>query len=169
MRPNATGPADIYSIPVNYDKDIKSWGWALGLDYSLPQQFFAGGNVSYNELSNEKDLGNFQAMYNTPKVRYNLYVGNRNIAHSFFSFNLTWRWQDSFIWSSSFVGPMVRAANQGLIPSYGTLDAQVSKFFPKPKVTVKIGSSNLLKNQYIQSWGNPTVGAQYYASIGYNL
>lgn len=160
---------EVFSIPVNYDQDIKSWGWALGLDYNLPQQFVVGGNISYNELSNQEDLGNFQAMYNTPKVRYNLYVANRNIARSNFSANVTWRWQDSFIWSSSFVGPVVRALNLGEIPAFGTLDAQVSKFFPQPKVTVKIGGSNLLQNAYVQSWGNPTVGAQWYASIGYNL
>lgn len=169
VQPTSPTTRNIYSIPVNYEKDIKSWGWALGLDYNLPQQFIVGGNVSYNELSNEKDLGNFQAMYNTPKVRYNIYVGNRNIARSFFSFNVTWRWQDKFIWSSSFVGPAVRAANLGEIPAFGTLDAQVSKLFPKPKVTVKIGAANLTQNVYIQSWGNPSVGAQYYASIGYNL
>ncbi|WP_343307678.1 TonB-dependent receptor [Chitinophaga niabensis] len=169
VQPTSPTARNIYSIPVNYEKDIKSWGWALGLDYNLPQQFVVGGNVSYNELSNEKDLGNFQAMYNTPKVRYNIYVGNRNIARSFFSFNVTWRWQDKFIWSSSFVGPAVRAANLGEIPAFGTLDAQVSKLFPKPKVTVKIGAANLTQNVYIQSWGNPSVGAQYYASIGYNL
>ena len=169
VQPTSPTTRNIYSIPVNYEKDIKSWGWALGLDYNLPQQFVVGGNVSYNELSNEEDLGNFQAMYNTPKVRYNIYLGNRNIARSFFSFNVTWRWQDKFIWSSSFVGPAVRAANLGEIPSFGTLDAQVSKLFPKPKVTVKIGAANLTQNVYIQSWGNPSVGAQYYASIGYNL
>lgn len=160
---------EYYSVPVNFEKDIKSWGWALGLDYSLPANFFAGGNISYNELTNEDELGGFQAMYNTPKVRYNLYAGNRNIANSNFSANVTWRWQDKFVWSSSFVGPIVRTLNLGEMPAFGTLDAQISKFFPQANVTAKIGGANILQNTYIQSWGNPTVGGQWYASLGYNL
>lgn len=160
---------EVYSIPVNYQKDLKSWGWALGLDYRLPANFTVGGNVSYNKLRNEDELGSFQAMYNTPRYRYNLHVANRNIAQSNFGFNISWRWQEAFVWSSSFVGPLVRVNNLGNIPAYGALDAQVSKLFPKPKVTVKIGAANLTGSQYIQSWGNPTVGTQAYVSIGYNL
>ncbi|WP_126243588.1 TonB-dependent receptor [Chitinophaga rhizosphaerae] len=160
---------EVYSVPVNYEKDLKSWGWALGLDYRLPANFTVGGNVSYNKLRNEDELGGFQAMYNTPRYRYNLNFGNRNVAQSNFGFNISWRWQEAFVWSSSFVGPLVRVNNLGEIPAYGALDAQVSYLFPKPKVTLKIGGANITGKQYIQSWGNPMVGTQAYASIGYNL
>lgn len=169
VQPTGPGAANIYSIPVNLQRDIKSWGWALGIDYSMPLNFVLGGNVSYNTLNNEDDLRNSSVMYNTPKVRYNLYLGNRNIAGSYFGFNVTWRWQDQFVWQSSFVGPVVRTQGLSEIPAYGTLDAQISKLFPKAKTTIKIGGANILKNAYIQSWGNPTVGAQFYASLGYNL
>ncbi len=169
VKPTSIAAQEVYSVPVSYDKDIKSWGWALGMDYNLPAQFIAGGNISFNELLNEEDLGNFQAMYNTPKVRTNVYIGNRNIARSNISCNITWRWQDKFMWSSSFVGPVVRALNLGEIPAYGTLDAQVSKLFPKPKITIKVGGANITRNVYVQSWGNPSVGSQWYAAVGYNL
>ncbi len=167
VQPTATGQ-NIFSVPVSLDKDIHSWGWALGIDYSLPQNFAVGGNISYNELTT-KDLGSFLPMYNTPKVRYNLYVGNRNIAKSNIGFNVTWRWQDQFVWQSTFVSNAVNVANQGVIPAYGTLDAQASKFFPKAKTTVKLGGANILNRSYVQSWGNPTVGSQWYVSLGYNL
>lgn len=159
----------IFSVPVSATQTVHSWGWALGLDYSLPHNFTAGGNISFNELTNEKDLGSFMAMYNTPKIRYNLNFGNRNIANSNFAFNIVWKWQESFIWQSSFVGPNVNAAGLSEIPAYGTLDAMVSKFFPKAKTTVKLGAANLLNKKYVQSWGNPTVGMQGYIAIGYNL
>ncbi|WP_143306721.1 TonB-dependent receptor [Chitinophaga vietnamensis] len=168
VKPGASGNT-IFSVPVSLDKNIKSWGWALGLDYSLPANFVAGGNVSYNELLDQQDLGSFIPMYNTPKIRYNLYVGNRNIAKSNIGFNVTWRWQDAFLWQSTFVNPIVNVMQQGNMPAYGTLDAQVSKLFPKIKTTLKIGGANVLNKAYIQSWGNPTVGAQWYASLGYNL
>ncbi|MFX1706143.1 TonB-dependent receptor [Chitinophaga sp. CC14] len=160
---------NIFSIPVSATEVVHSWGWALGLDYSLPLNFTAGGNISYNELTNEKDLGSFMTMYNTPKVRYSLNFGNRNIANSNFAFNILWKWQESFIWQSSFVGPNLNAAGLSEIPAYGTLDAMVSKFFPKAKTTVKLGAANILNKKYVQSWGNPTVGMQGYISIGYNL
>lgn len=160
---------EVYSVPVNYEKDIKSWGWALGLDYRLPANFTVGGNVSYNKLLDEESLGGFQAMYNTPRYRYNINFGNRNIAQSNFGFNISWRWQEAFVWSSSFVGPLVRVNNLGNIPAYGALDAQISKLFPKPKLTIKIGGANLTGKKYTQSWGNPTVGTQAYVSLGYNL
>jgi outer membrane receptor protein involved in Fe transport len=168
VQPTGPGTQNIYSIPVNLTEKIKSWGWALGIDYSLPANFVLGGNVSYNKLVDEEKFG-FAVMYNTPEIRYNLYLGNRNIARSNFGFNVTWRWQDSFIWQSSFIGPIVRTQSLSEIPSYGSLDAQVTKLFPKVKTTLKIGGANVLRNTYTQSWGNPTVGAQWYASLGYNL
>ncbi|WP_295124174.1 TonB-dependent receptor [uncultured Chitinophaga sp.] len=161
--------SEIFSMPVSFDKDIRSWGWAIGLDYSLPLNFFVGGNVSYNELSNEDELGGFITAFNTPKIRYNLSAGNRNIANSNISFNVAWRWQDEYLWQSTFVSVAARAADVSTIPAYGTLDAQVSKFFPQIKTTLKIGAANALNNRYIQSWGNPTVGTQAYVSLGYNL
>ncbi|NSL86674.1 TonB-dependent receptor [Chitinophaga solisilvae] len=159
----------VFSLPVSAEETVKSWGWAIGLDYSLPLNFTAGGNISYNELSNAKDLGTFIAMYNTPKVRYSLNVGNRNIAKSNIAVNVIWKWQDAFVWQSSFVGPNINTAGLSEIPAYGTLDAMVSKLFPKIKTTVKLGGVNILNKGYIQSWGNPTVGAQWYVSLGYNL
>lgn len=170
VQPTTTpGKNNIFSIPVSAQQTVKSWGWALGLDYSLPLNFTAGGNISYNELSNGKDLGTFLAMYNTPKVRYSLNFGNRNIANSNFAFNILWKWQQSFIWQSSFVGPNVNVAGLSEIPAFGTLDAMVSKFFPKAKTTVKLGGVNILNKKYTQSWGNPTIGSQWYISLGYNL
>ncbi|ASZ13118.1 TonB-dependent receptor [Chitinophaga pendula] len=164
-----TAEQEVFSLPVNYQGDIKSWGWALGVDYTLPRNFVVGGNVSFNELTNANDLKGLIVGYNTPRIRYNLYVGNRNFGKSNIGANVTWRWQDSFVWESSFVGPAVRGASQSVVPAYGTLDAQVTKLFPSIKTTVKIGGANILRNVYTQAWGNPSVGAQYYASIGYNL
>ncbi|MBC9915473.1 TonB-dependent receptor [Chitinophaga varians] len=166
---SGTTPQQIFSVPVSAEETVKSWGWALGLDYSLPLNFTAGGNISYNELSNEKDLGSFLAMFNTPKVRYSLNAGNRNIANSNIAVNVVWKWQQSYIWQSSFVGPNVNALALSEIPAFGTLDAMISKFFPKAKTTVKLGGVNILNKSYVQSWGNPTIGSQWYVSLGYNL
>ncbi|PUZ20291.1 CarboxypepD_reg-like domain-containing protein [Chitinophaga costaii] len=169
VQPTSPTTRNIFAIPVNYNKNIHSWGWAMGLDYNFPKHFVAGGNISYNELLDQKSLNGFVASYNTPKVKYNLYVGNRNIGGSNIGFNVTYRWQQKLVWQSNFVSAVVNAKGLSEIPAYGTVDAQLTKLLPKPKVTLKIGGVNMLNKAYVQSWGNPTVGAQWYAAIGYNL
>ena len=67
-----------------------------------------------------------------------------------------YRWQSEFFWESSF--------GDGIIPAFGTADAQVSYKLPS-KMMLKVGGSNLLNNYYIQSFGAPRIGAIYYVSI----
>jgi outer membrane cobalamin receptor len=72
-------------------------------------------------------------------------------------FNVTYRWQDAFLWNSSFV--------TGNVSAYGTIDAQVNYKLPKAKATIKLGGSNILNHYYQTSFGNPTVGGIYYVSL----
>jgi hypothetical protein len=44
----------------------------------------------------------------------------------------------------------------------------VSLKVPSIKSIIKLGGSNLLNQQYIQGWGNPTVGALYYLQITFD-
>lgn len=156
---------EVFSFPVNSDVNLRNHGWALGMDYMLPRGFTVGGNVSYNSLIGEEDLPEgFETSFNTPKYRFNLNLGNRNLIKNV-SFNMAYRWQDEFVWQSSFVGPAIRGANQSVIPAFSTLDAQVSLKIPSIKSILKVGGSNLLNQGYRQAWGNPTVGGMYYISI----
>jgi outer membrane receptor protein involved in Fe transport len=54
------------------------------------------------------------------------------------------------------------------VPSYGTLDAQVSYKVDGIKSIVKLGGSNILNKYYIQSLGGPRIGAIYYVSITFD-
>ncbi len=170
LKPSTTIPGsfDTFSLPVNVSNSIKSSGWALGLDYSLPKNFTLGGNVAYNSLANESELPTgFLPQYNTPKYRYNVTFGNRELFKNF-GFSAVWRYQDSYVWQSSFAGPAVQTANQSIIPSFSTLDAQFSYKVSSIKSIFKVGGSNILNQGYIASWGNPTVGAMYYVSITFD-
>jgi outer membrane receptor protein involved in Fe transport len=73
------------------------------------------------------------------------------------------RWQEEFEWQSSFTIP----AN-GNVPSYTTLDAQVTYKLNSTKSTLKLGGSNILNKKYIQSLGGPNIGAIYYLSITFD-
>lgn len=150
---NGTGSFTKFGVPVNATGEVTSYGAALGLDY-LIRKFNISGNVSYNEIGDIP--ANYINDYNTPKVRYNLGLGNREIAKNV-GFNVTYRWQDEFYWTSSFAS--------GNVPAFGTVDAQINLKIPAYKSMLKIGGSNLLNKYYVTSYGNPQIGGMYYVSL----
>lgn len=153
---NATTTAVKFSVPVNITGQVKSYGGAFGLDYQVGK-FNFNGNTSYNKLS-DTPVG-FDNNFNTPEWRFNGGVGSREIVKNF-GFNVQYRWQDTFLWSSTF--------STGQVPSYSTFDAQVNLKIPSVKSIIKLGGSNILNKYYQTSFGNPSVGALYYMSYTFN-
>ncbi|GAA4468207.1 TonB-dependent receptor [Nibrella saemangeumensis] len=183
VQPTGATTRNVYSLPTNYTKDVRTQGFGIGVDYLLPRNFTVGGNLSNNTLNtdgvtmfnkeknrNVLDDG-FMVGFNTPKYRYNLNFGNRNISNSGWGFNIVYRHQDAFYWQSSFIAPAARlAANNQLmvVPAINTLDAQVSKRIPSIRSILKLGGSNILKQEYTTGIGNPTVGSMYYISLTFD-
>lgn len=163
------GGRSIYSLPVNRTETIKSWGWALGMDYKFDKGYTFGGNVSYNTLSNldELALTGFQPSFNTPEYRYVLNFANREVVKNL-GFAFAYRWQGEFAWQSSFVAPEVSARQLSVMPAFGTFDAQFSYKLKSMKSILKVGASNLFGNGYRQAWGNPTVGTMYFMSLTFD-
>lgn len=149
----ALNSANIFATYVNNPSDVVTQGGALGLDY-LISNWTLSGNVSYNDIT--KESAGLASSFNTPKYRFNLGLANRNVYKNI-GFNVTYRWQDAFLWNSSFV--------TGNVSAYGTIDAQVNYKMPKAKATIKLGASNILNHYYQTSFGNPTVGGVYYVSL----
>lgn len=109
--------------------------------------------------------------FNTPKYRYNVSFGNRNLGGSGWGFNLVWRGQNEFYWADLLLPVLARNAqnnSQILIPAFSTLDAQISKKIVGLKSILKIGGTNVLGKQYVTGWGNPTVGSMYYVSLTFD-
>ncbi|MCZ2471770.1 TonB-dependent receptor plug domain-containing protein [Aquirufa ecclesiirivi] len=158
----------VFSFPSNVDNLVKTSGWGLSLDYRLPSNWTLGGNVSYNAVNDNGGLSNYQLAYNTPAYRTNITLGNRNIGGSGWGFSTVWRYQDEYVWQSSFVNQILNQTQQSVIPSFSTLDAQVSKKLASIKSIVKVGASNILGTAYTTGWGNPTVGSIYYVSITFD-
>lgn len=178
--PSATNPAsfsglnllsantrNVYSMPVNREEIIKSYGWALGLDYQLPKGYTIGGNVSFNKLDNIDDLDGFQPSFNTPEYRTVFNFANREVIKNL-GFGISWRWQDEFVWQSSFVSNAVSTQGLSVMPAFSIFDAQVSYKVQSIKSIIKIGGTNLLNSGYRQAWGNPTVGSMYFVSITFD-
>ncbi len=156
-----TGDAsNTFQIYQNNPETVKSHGAAFGLDYIFYKSYRAGMNYSWNKLITEGLSDDFLDEYNTPEHIVNVTFGNRYLTDNF-GFNITWRWQDAFTWNSPFV-------QNGQVPAYQTMDAQLSYRFSKLKTVLKIGGSNILNKRYITFYGGPTLGAIYYISLSFD-
>ena len=144
---------DRYRVYTNSKNTYRNYGAALGFLYNFYQRYSFSGNVNYNNIKelDVKDI--FVTGFNTPVWSTNLSFSNREVFKNV-GFAIAWKWQDSFVWES----PLVN----GNIPSFQTIDAQVSFKLPSVKSQLKIGGANLLNKRHIEYAGGPTIGAIYY-------
>lgn len=147
-----------YSFVGNTTQNVNAIGWGASVDYQFAKGYRANVNVSSDQLNNVPS--NYFTQFNTPKYRFNLGFSNNNIGKNI-GFNVIYRWQDKVNYEGTFA--------TGDIPSFGTLDAQVSYRFTSIKSIVKLGGSNVLNKYYYSAFGNPAIGAVYYVSLGYNI
>ncbi len=147
-----------YSFVVNSETPVKANGWGLSLQYRIGKTYAITGNVYEDQLNNVPE--GLVTFFNTPKTRFNLGLSSSN-AYKGFGFNVIYKWQDEVNWEGTF--------GSGTIPAFGTLDAQVSYNFTKQKILLKIGGTNITNHYYRNAFGNPYIGALYYASIAYNV
>lgn len=150
----------LYSVPLNTDSKVQTYGFGLSLDYSLPMGFVVSGNFTSDVLQNVPE--GFVAFFNAPKYRGNLSLANAGFGpDKHFGFNVVYRWQDDYFYEADFIS--------GRIEDIHTVDAQVSFKLPKIKSVIKVGANNLLNQYYRTAAGNPSIGGLYYVSYGYNL
>jgi outer membrane receptor protein involved in Fe transport len=161
-RADGTIGGNTAQIYTNFTEQVTSQGAVFGITYSLPRGYTLGGNYNWNVLQSTPPADEFLSEFNTPEHKGNLMFGNRKVTDNF-GFNVTWRWQSEFLWQSSFTIP----AN-GMVPSYNTLDAQVTYRISSLKSVLKVGGSNLMNKKYFQSLGGPNIGAMYYVSLTFD-
>ncbi|HZK64797.1 MAG TPA: TonB-dependent receptor, partial [Puia sp.] len=147
---------DRYRVYTNAKNTYHNFGSALAITYNLYKKYTIAGNINFNEMKSNTTNDIFVTGFNTPRWSSNLSFGNREVVKNI-GFNITWRWQDSFLWES----PLVN----GNVSAYNTIDAQVSFHIPKQKAIVKAGASNIFNHRYIQYSGGPTIGGLYYVAI----
>ncbi len=147
---------DRYRVYTNAKNKSNNYGAALGITYNFFEKFIIAGNLNYNKMKAKNTSAIFVTGFNTPAWATNLSFGNREIVKNI-GFNVVWKWQQSFLWES----PLVT----GGVPSYSTLDAQVTFHFPRLKSRLKAGGADIFNKRYIQYAGGPTIGALYYVAI----
>ncbi|MFI5193773.1 MAG: TonB-dependent receptor [Chitinophagales bacterium] len=147
---------DRYRVYTNAKNTYHNFGSALAITYNLYKKYTIAGNINFNQMKANTSNDIFVTGFNTPKWSSNLSFGNREVVKNI-GFNITWRWQDAFLWES----PLVT----GGVSAYNTIDAQVSFHIPKQKAIIKAGASDIFNHRYIQFAGGPTIGGLYYVAI----
>jgi len=147
----------------NAPVQITSYGFSTSAEYLLGNNWKISGNYTFNdfELPEDRPQGfeNYEPSFNTPTNKINIGLSNRKLFDKV-SAGINLRWQNEHYFNSSF--------GEGLMPSYTTLDAQVGYKITSVKSTVKLGVSNILKNEYRTNYGGPFIGRMIHLTITYD-
>lgn len=155
---NPVPAGSLFSPYVNNPNNVNSYGFGLGIEYKLLKGYTLSG--SYNYATFEEDEDSFISGFNMPENKINVGIGNRRINKTNLGFNINFRWQDAYLWESSF--------GNWNVPEFGVLDAQLSYRIPSIKTIAKLGGTNLLGGDYRTNFGAPFVGQQFYISLTFD-
>ncbi|AYB33225.1 TonB-dependent receptor [Chryseolinea soli] len=153
------GNSHLYQLYTNASERVTSQGATVGFTYLLPRNYTLGANGTWADFNLRNANPNDIPAFNTPKYRTTVTFGNTEIAKNI-GFNVAWRWQDTFEWTSTF-----NQLRPGTINAYSIVDAQLSYKMSPIKSIVKLGANNVFNNQVYQAYGSPSIGAVYYVSI----
>ena len=150
------GDFQAYQTYTNSVADINSYGASIGITTNIFNDFRFNVNYTYAKLDfDEASDPGFEPSFNTPEHKVKASFGNPNLFKNF-GFNVNWRWNDTYLWQSTFA--------DAYIPARSLVDAQINYSIPSLKSTLKIGGSNILAYEYVSAPGSGAIGAQYYVS-----
>jgi iron complex outermembrane receptor protein len=157
-----SGNSHLYQLYTNASDRVTSTGGTLGLTYVLPKNYTLGGNVTYATFNLQNAKPEDIPAFNTPKYRTTVTFGNAKLTDNI-GFNVAWRWQDAYDWTSTF-----NQMRPGRIDAFSIVDAQISYKILPIKSIIKIGGSNIFNNKVYQAYGSPSIGAIYYVSLTFD-
>ena len=136
----------------NAEGTVKSWGFNVGVFYNFWKSFSVSGNYTYTDFKAPTNLSYRDIAFNTPKHSFNVKIGATE-AFKNFGFDINYRWQDKFLWSSPF--------GLGNIAAQGSLDAQINYTIPKAMSMIKVTGTNLAAKSYRTNYGSPFIGTTF--------
>ena len=154
----AVGNGDYKGIAFdsNSDSDISSYGLGIGLSKKVLNGFDIGFNYSYAKFEEAGGSDpDFEAGFNTPEHKVKVQFGKTDLFNNF-GFNVNYRWQDEFLWQSSFY--------DGMVDARSVVDAQINYTIPSMSSVVKLGGANLGGKEYFSAPGVGATGSQFYLS-----
>lgn len=156
------GNSHLYQLYTNAGDRVTAQGATLGVTYLLPKSYSIGVNGTWASFNIQDANPNNIPAFNTPEFRTAVTFGNPSVTRNF-GFNLAWRWQEAFDWTSTF-----NQMRPGRIEAYSVVDAQMSYRVANLKSVIKLGANNLFNNQVYQAFGSPSIGAVYYVSLTFD-
>jgi outer membrane receptor protein involved in Fe transport len=159
--PNSITGVDAFRYAANSLTTVLTQGASIGVNWFVNDVLTVNGNYSYNQLLVTDEDDPIIPAFNTPKHKYNLGFGLREldfVKGSLWGCNLNYKWIQGFVFEGS---PQFT----GFVPTYDLLDAQVNVTVPAWNTTFKVGGSNLLENIHIETYGGPFVGRLVYGSV----
>ena len=193
-QPNTVGSiADLKSgafrsLQVNFNNSNQIFvnGYGIGLEYAIGKGYtisgnFANqvgtitlkdsqGNIRKDNAGNEivkRKMSNPEVsqlgrnFFISPENRFNISIANPKVTKNI-GFNVTYRWTDK-MWVEQGT-----TAGDIMLPSWSSLDAQVSYLLPKMHTNIRLGATNLLNKYYSQGYGLAQIGGLYYVGITYD-
>ena len=154
------GDYKAFQVYTNTTADINSYGASLGLNTKIFNGFDIGLNYTYAKFDfDQASDPDFEAGFNTPEHKVKIQFGKTDLFENF-GFNINARWQDEFLWESTFLDATVDART--------VFDAQINYTVPSWKSTFKLGGANLGGQEYFSAPGVGAIGSQYYLSWSIN-
>lgn len=145
-----------YRLWTNSKTQIYNYGASISLKYVITNTFSVIANYTFCKISKTQNQDGLEDGYNTPSSTLNISLLADNIINNS-SASLTGHYQNQFEYVSFLVS--------GKVPSYWSLDAQISHSFVKTGIKIKIGATNMLNTKYTTMLGGPQIGGFYYVSL----
>ncbi|MEI7831308.1 MAG: TonB-dependent receptor [Prolixibacteraceae bacterium] len=160
-QPNAlialsSGDYKAFQVYTNTDADIRSYGIGAGLSTRIFIDYNVNVNYTWSKYTFEQSTDpDYKAAFNTPEHKIKASIGNPAVFKNF-GFNVNLRWNNDYLWESSF--------QSAIVPSSTVVDSQISYTMPKLKSVIKIGGANIGGQEYFSAPGTGHTGSLYYAS-----
>ncbi|WP_020606365.1 carboxypeptidase-like regulatory domain-containing protein [Spirosoma spitsbergense] len=173
-------------ISTNSSNDIFVDGWAIGGTYNISRGFTLSGNYAHQvgtvtlrntqgaiindnagnsivkrKMSDSEVLKKGRNYFNSPENRYTVSLENPQLTTRLGAF-VSFRWTDRMWYEQEIT------AGDVWLPSWSSLDAQVSYKMPLLKSVIKLGGTNILNKYYAQGYGLAQIGGLYYLSVTFD-
>ena len=150
------GDYKAFQVYTNTVAEISSYGASIGLNTKIFNNFDLGLSYTYAKFDfDQASDPDFEAGFNTPEHKVKLQFGNPNLFKNF-GFNINARWQNEYLWESTFLDATIDART--------VLDAQINYTVPTWKSVFKLGAANLMGEEYFSAPGVGAIGSQFYVS-----
>ena len=150
----------VIQIAANVNQRVQSQGAGITLGYAFAPALTVSGNYSYNDLITKDFKVGTQSFFNTPKHKFNLGLDGQALNRTL-SYNVNYRWVDSFLYESTFA--------TGTVATAQTVDAQVGYLIKPLHLTAQAGVTNLFDAQNFQVYGAPSYGRLGYFGLLFDI